>query len=101
MMEQYYSGQQFDFPRWLNDQGIVYGQQQQFLAQLTNQPQHIVISWGIRYENMPDSLQGFVLGYFKGLADSPAMAMQRQQEMYMQQQHEMSIGRQALARMQW
>jgi hypothetical protein len=73
-MQQYFIGQRFDFPRWLNDMGIPYGNQHRFIAQITGQPEHVVRGWGNGFENLPENCQGFIWGYFKGFAEAQAQA---------------------------
>jgi hypothetical protein len=75
-MQQYFVGQRFDFPRWLHDMGIPYGDQRRFISLLTGQQEFTVAQWGAQLENMPELFQGFLWGYFQGCATAQAQQQQ-------------------------
>ena len=85
-MQQYFIGQRFDFPRWLHDMGIPYGDQRRFVAQITGQQEYTVMQWGMQFENMPEVFQGFLWGYFQGFATAQAQQQQPEYQNYFRRQ---------------
>jgi hypothetical protein len=71
-LQSYFLGTRFDFPRWLRDQGLRnYGDQLQFIANVTGQYPNIVQQWGNGFEQMPDFFQGMTIGYIMAAQNQP------------------------------